>query len=66
MQTLSETLANDPTDQDLGGRSATLEEAVAKTKALRDRSLLWTPTPGQDLTKSLFPLPAPPHPSGGR
>ncbi len=28
--------------------------------------LLWTPTPGQDLTKSLFPLPAPPHPSGGR
>jgi hypothetical protein len=28
--------------------------------------LLWTPTPGQDLTKSLFPLPTPPHPSGGR
>ncbi len=28
--------------------------------------LLWTPTQGQDLTKVLFPLPTPPHPSGGR
>lgn len=64
MQPLSETLANDPTDPEPDGRSATLEEAVAKTKALRGRDLLWTPTPGKDMTRSLFPG-APPAPQVG-